>query len=205
MTIKPYDLAYAEWTTEAGSQNLINIWNAGDAKPREEAAVGGLLAMFCGDARRVVDLGCGPGRFVPVVAEYLPKASKFAGYDISERLLAEAVKDHGGKPGVTFEHRDIFEGAPYQTRYRPDVLLSIDTSRHYHDPMGLLKSVVELWPAKFYVFSVLYGSPAELINGQVVSLAAMEQGLAECGEVLGYQEIVLEPAMAVRYVVVKGS
>ena len=204
-TIAPYDLAYQEWTTDAGSQNLIDIWKAGDAKLHEEATAGGLLAMFCPDAKRVVDLGCGPGRFVPVVFEYLPKATKYAGYDISERLLAEALKDFGSRPGVTFEYRDIFDGAPYQARNRPDVLLSIDTCRHYHDPMGLLKAVVELWPAKAYVFSVLYGAPAELINGQVVGHDKMAAGLAECGEVLGYQEIVLEPGMTVRYVVVKGA
>ncbi len=205
MTIQPYDLAYQEWTTDVGSQNLIDLWKQGNAKQIEETTACGLLAMFCGDAKRVVDLGCGPARYVPVVREYLPKFTSYAGYDISERLLAEAVATYGGEEGVTIEQRDIFAGAPYTKAKRPDVLLSIDTSRHYHAPMALLKAIVEKWPARAYLFSVLYGRPAELINGQVVSLQAMEQGLAECGEVLGYQEIALEPGMAVRYVVVKGA
>jgi SAM-dependent methyltransferase len=203
-TIAPYDLAYQEWTTDRGSQDLIDHWKRSQNKLEAEALIGNLLTMFCPEAKRAVDLGCGPGRFVPVVFEYLPKAIKYAGYDISERLLAEALKDFGSRPGVTFEYRDIFDGAPYQGRNRPDVLLSIDTSRHYHDPMGLLKSIIELWPAKAYVFSVLYGAPAELINGQVIGHDDMVAGLAECGEVLGYQEITLEPGMVVRYVALKG-
>jgi SAM-dependent methyltransferase len=207
MTIQPYDLAYEEWTTDAGGQNLINLWNDSQNKrvAVREALVGGLLVMFCGDARRVVDLGCGPARYVPVCREYLPKFSSYAGYDISERMMAEAVALYGGEAGVTIEERDIFAGAPYTKAKRPDVLLSIDTSRHYLDPMGLLKSIVKLWPARAYLFSVLYGAPAELINGQVVGHDEMVAGLAECGEVLGYQEIALEPGMAVRYVVVKGA
>jgi SAM-dependent methyltransferase len=205
MTIQPYDLAYNEWTTDAGSQNLIDHWKRSENKPVAEALVGSLLSMFAGDAKSVVDLGCGPARYVPVIWEYLPKATKYSGYDISERMLDEAIKDHGGKPGVTFWNRDIFAGAPYTKAKRPDVLLSIDTSRHYLDPMGLLKSIVELWPARAYLFSVLYGAPAELINGQVVGHDEMVAGLALCGQVLGYQEIALEPGMAVRYVVVKGA
>jgi len=205
LTIQPYDLALEEWTTDTGSQNLIDHWNRSQNKREAEALVGGLLTMFCGDARRVVDLGCGPARFVPVCREYLPKFTTYAGYDISERLLAEAIARYGGEAGITIEERDIFAGAPYTKAKRPDVLLSIDTCRHYHEPMALLKTIVEKWPARAYLFSVLYGNPAELINGQVVGHDEMEAGLAECGEVLGYQEIALEPGMAVRYVVVKGA
>ena len=45
MTIQPYDLAYNEWTTDAGSQDLIDHWNRSQNKREAEALVGGLLAF----------------------------------------------------------------------------------------------------------------------------------------------------------------
>jgi SAM-dependent methyltransferase len=196
-----------EWQTEQGAQGLIDHWNSSTNKRQAEALVGGLLATHLPTAKHVVDLGCGPGRFVPVCRTHMAGLAKFTGYDTSPALVAEAARNHGAEKGVSFTPRDIFAGADYPPRNRPDVLLSIDTSRHYHDPLGFLSAIVELWPARAYLFSVLYGVPAELINGQVVSQEAMEAGLARLGAVLGYQDIVLEPAgpMIVRYAVLKGS
>jgi SAM-dependent methyltransferase len=196
-----FDLALQEWQTEAGVQGLLAAWNGSPEKAEAETLVGRLLAMFAGEAKSVADLGCGAGRHAPVLFEYLPKLRRYTGYDSSAGLLAQARADHGDRAGVTLVERDIFDGAPYQLRHRPDAALSIDTSRHYHDPMEFLRTLASMWPARAYCFSVLHGAPAELINGRVVGTRQMEMGLADIGETLGFQEVELYPGASVRYVV----
>jgi SAM-dependent methyltransferase len=170
-----------------------------------EDLVGALLASHVPAAKFVVDLGCGVGRYVPVVFDHLPQVKRFVGYDRADTLLTRARQTYGNRTGVRFENADIFNGAPYQKRSRPDVLLSIDTSRHYKNPLGLLDVIVETWPARYYLFSVLYGpKDEELLNGRAVTLAATETRLNGMGNVLAWQDI-HTGGLSVRYAVIEGG
>lgn len=115
----------------------------------------------------VVDVGCGNGRY----AVFFPN---YRGYDQSASMLAFAP--------TSCTQRDIWQGAPYDDV--PDYVLSIDTSRHYEDPVDLLKTVMQKWPAHKYLFSILYGPEHTTgSNITVLSQTEMEQALAEMGEV----------------------
>lgn len=48
------------------------------------------------DARRVLDVACGPGNFTAPLAEQLPDDALAVGFDISEPMLTRAVHDNGG-------------------------------------------------------------------------------------------------------------
>jgi SAM-dependent methyltransferase len=160
-----------------------------------EERVGGLVAAV--PHQTVVDLGCGPGRYVTA----LPAFKTYRGYDISPRLLAEAERLYADRADVTFTSRSIFDGAPYK---RPvDVLLSIDTSRHYRDPLGLLRYIVAHWPARHYLFSILYGeTAADLLNVRHISRAELDAGVPELGRLVAEYDEDLRPSygLNVRYV-----
>lgn len=205
MSVKVYPLAKAQWDSSNGCGALIEHWETSQGKAEAEALVGALMASHVPDAKAVFDLGCGSGRYAPVCIEYLPKLRKYVGYDTSKALLEAANKAHGGQSVVKFTEADIFHGAPYIARWRPDILLSIDTSRHYKDPLGLLDVIVDKWPAKHYLFSVLYGKPMELMNGRVVSAEDMETRLAAMGRIIAKQDVNIGDGLNVRYAIIEGE
>lgn len=206
MSVEVYPLAQAQWDSSSGIDDLVHHWDTSASKVEAEELIGALLASHIPTAKTVVDLGCGVGRFVPVTFDHLPALKRYIGYDQSDTILSRARRDYGGRNGVSFEIRDIFEGAPYQKRSRPDVLLSIDTSRHYKDPIGLLDEIVFNWPARYYLFSVLYGPKnEELLNGRAITKAEMEAGLERMGTIVAHQDLHSLPPLSVRYVVIEGA
>src|ERR1700734_948966 len=62
-----------------------------------------LLARVRSNARRVVDLGCGPGTSTQLLAARYPDA-QIIGIDSSEQMLAAA---RARLPGIRFEKQDI--------------------------------------------------------------------------------------------------
>ncbi len=57
---------------------------------------------------RIVDFGCGSGRFGQILMPFMPEGSTYTGFDTSEQLLAEA--------------RRVYECAPFEAQFvRGDV------------------------------------------------------------------------------------
>ena len=76
-----------------------------------------LLARVRGSARRVVDLGCGPGNSTEILIARFPDAAAI-GFDNSDDMLAKA---RARLPKVAFEKADITEWRPAAA---PDVIFA---------------------------------------------------------------------------------
>lgn len=66
-------------------------------------------AGFCGIAPglRVLDAGCGSGRATSILHEMLQPDGEIIGIDYSEARISYANKQFGGKPGISFQVRDL--------------------------------------------------------------------------------------------------
>src|SRR5262249_28588268 len=86
---------------------MAHAWDAEHylrfADARTLPAIDLLSRIALADARRVVDLGCGPGNStVPLQARW--QNASVTGVDSSAELLTAARHDH---PGIAFEQADI--------------------------------------------------------------------------------------------------
>ena len=105
----------------------------------------------------VLDVGCGSGRAMIVLAERYP-ASLFVGYDFSEEAIAAARADAAAKGlgNVRFEVRDaasIGETEEY------DLITSFDAIHDQADPSGMLASIEQaLRPDGVYLVQDITGS-----------------------------------------------
>lgn len=177
MANQAHPKAVEEWSSEQGVKNLIQLWNTMPTKPETEKLIGAMVEN-CTPHETIVDLGCGPGRKLTI----LPDHRSYRGYDISELFIQAAIENYGNDKAHSFQMRSLFDGAPY--RKPVDVLLCIDVAQHYADPLGLLKTVMELWPAQKYIFTVLHGpEKQDLLNGYVAATADLERWLSENGVV----------------------
>lgn len=195
--MQPYTLALEQWNSAEGCQALEEHWQASPYKAQAEQIVAGLVAGLP-QHDRIVELGCGSGRLV----QHLPPFRRYLGFDLSPHLLASAREAHAADSRCTFAERNLFSGAPYK---RPvDVLLCVHVARHYPHPWELLRTVVELWPSRFYVVSLLHGPERqELINGVVLATGELEAGLTTLGQVLVQAEQPTPDGLAVRYAAVE--
>lgn len=199
MTIAVFETAQEEWSSESGIHNLLDLWEHSEHKQAMEQLIGQMVANRPRH-ESIADLGCGPGRTI----NSLPPFKTYRGYDTSQLFLEEAVRVHGNDGHCAFQLRDLFLGAPY--RKPVDVLLCIDVSRHYHDPLGLLALVIERWPAQAYLFTVLHGpEDQDLLNGRAVATATVERRLPELGMVVEAHDIAIPgfAPLVVRYVMVE--
>lgn len=66
-------------------------------------------ALWCGigPGKRVLDLGCGPGKTTAIFRELVQPGGEVLGVDFSGERIAHAIKNHGGKPGIDFAVRDL--------------------------------------------------------------------------------------------------
>lgn len=105
----------------------------------------------------VLDVGCGSGRAMIVLAEIYPN-SRFAGYDVSDEGIARANAEAKAKGlgNVRFEVRDaanIGEKEVY------DLITSFDAIHDQADPAGMLASIsAALKPDGIYLVQDITGS-----------------------------------------------
>lgn len=87
----------------------------------------------------VLDLGCGAGRALNVMAGAFPR-SRFEGYDIAEEALAIARKEaeERGLGNVSFESRDV---ARMDEEERWDLVTAFDVVHDQADPAGVVRNV----------------------------------------------------------------
>src|SRR5882757_775053 len=76
-----------------------------------------LLARVTSNARRIVDLGCGPGTSTQLLAARYPNA-QIIGVDSSEQMLVAA---RARLPGIAFEKQDI---GVWRPSVRPDLIFA---------------------------------------------------------------------------------
>jgi SAM-dependent methyltransferase len=101
-------------------------------------AVGGLAARLAAGVR-VLDLGCGTGHAVNVLARAFPQ-SRFVGMDIDPRVIGQANAERAGLGlgNATFEVADAAQlqpGSPF------DVILAFDAVHDQHSPGEVLRRV----------------------------------------------------------------
>ena len=112
-----------------------------------------------GDARRVYDLGCGPGNITRMLKERWPEAS-VTGVDSSADMLAKARRE---APAVALEQADIAQWAPPAPA---DLIFSNATLHWLDDHASLLPSLVkQLAPRGVLAIQMPYNreSPSHLL------------------------------------------
>jgi ubiquinone/menaquinone biosynthesis C-methylase UbiE len=93
----------------------------------------------------VLDVGCGNGRAINMMANQFPR-SKFTGYDISEEAITKAkfqAKTHDNK-NVKFELRDISKILNSSNNLSFDLITAFDAIHDQADPATALKNIVSL-------------------------------------------------------------
>ncbi len=193
-----HERALRQWQTPEGVRALVHTWETAASKAEAERIVGELVAR-CDRHDRIVELGCGTGRLIAA----LPRFRRYYGFDWSAELLTLARERWGNDKRCSFEALDFLEGPP-NPRLRPHVLLCVHVARHYSDPIALMRRVMTLWPARWYVFSVLCGPQArELLNCYCVPCAAVDAFASEAGAeaMMGQAEA---DGMATQYLLVRG-
>lgn len=186
MGITVHPIAQQQWQDPVGCRDLVDFWSSSPDKIAGEKLVGEMVADFraeLGHRLTVADLGCGAGRLVPWISEH---CTQYVGYDTAPELLAYARSAYGRSHKCKFVARDVLVGAP--TRAPMDLVLSIDTSRHYLQPLDMLEDIVQGWPARGHLLTVLH-SPAQiaLLNGVSVATLAFQAWLS-AREVLRHEE-----------------
>jgi ubiquinone/menaquinone biosynthesis C-methylase UbiE len=148
------------------------------------------------DGIRVLDLGCGAGRALNLLAERFP-ASTFVGYDLSEEAVALARAEAEAKRlgNVEFEVRDL---STFDRDAEPESFDLITTFDAVHDqaqPLALLKGIARALAADgVYLMQDIHSSshvhnnmdhPAAPLLYTVSCLHCMSVSLAQGGAGLG--------------------
>ena len=87
----------------------------------------------------VLDVGCGSGRALNLMARTFPN-SRFSGYDLSEEGIARAEAEEHGTTNVRFEVKDVAkldEDASY------DLITTFDAVHDQADPAAVLKGIAD--------------------------------------------------------------
>ena len=123
------------------------------------------------DARRVVDLGCGPGNLTALLKERWP-AADVRGLDSSPEMVARAREGAAAAAGVAFEVADLRE---WQAEEPVDVLVSNATLQWVPGHLELLpRLVAQVAPGGWFAFQVP-GNFAEPSHVLLHELAADER------------------------------
>jgi ubiquinone/menaquinone biosynthesis C-methylase UbiE len=98
------------------------------------------VAERIGDARRVLDAGCGPGQFTLIVAQKIPHAEVW-GIDLAPTMI-ELARAHAREAGATRVHFEVADVArlPFADASF-DVVLSTGSIKHWPDPVAGLREM----------------------------------------------------------------
>ena len=100
--------------------------------------VPGLVERLTAGAR-VVDIGCGTGYAVMVMAKAFP-ASTFVGYDLADDAIARARAEAAAE-GLTNVRFEVCDVATLAVEERYDVAISLDAIHDQVDPRGVLSRI----------------------------------------------------------------
>jgi 2-polyprenyl-3-methyl-5-hydroxy-6-metoxy-1,4-benzoquinol methylase len=141
----------------------------------------------------VLDVGCGSGRALNLMARMFPN-SRFVGYDFSEEAIARArteAKEHG-TTNVRFEVKDA---AVLDEKARYDLITTFDAIHDQADPAAVLKGIAAaLKEDGVYLMQDIAGSshlhnnldhPIAPLLYTVSTMHCMTVSLAQGGEGLG--------------------
>jgi len=139
----------------------------------------------------VLDVGCGSGRALNLMAREFPN-SRFVGYDISEEAIARAKIRDNGADNVRFEIKDA---ASLDERARYDLITTFDAVHDQAKPAKVLKGIFEaLRPDGVYLMQDIAGSshvhnnmdhPIEPLLYTISTMHCTTVSLAQGGEGLG--------------------
>jgi SAM-dependent methyltransferase len=148
------------------------------------------------DGASLLDLGCGRGRALLMLAERFP-ASSFRGYDLSADAVAFAREQarERGLDNVVFEQRDL---STFEEDAEPEAFAFVTTFDAVHDqarPLALLKGIRRtLEPDGVYLMQDIQGSshhhenvdhPGGPLLYMISTMHCMTVSLAQGGDGLG--------------------
>lgn len=154
------------------------------------------MAERLDDGASLLDLGCGRGRALVMLAERFP-ASTFRGYDLSAEAIAfaRAQADERGLQNVTFEQRDL---STFDQDAEPGGFAFVTTFDAVHDqarPLALLQGIRRaLQPDGVYLMQDIQGSshhhenvdhPGGPLLYMISCMHCMTVSLAQGGDGLG--------------------
>jgi SAM-dependent methyltransferase len=103
--------------------DLYDRYNA--VRDRLAPATATWLADHLSDGARAVDLGCGPGRFTPLIAD---RYDTVLAVDLSEQMI-QFARDQRPHPNVTYQQRSLLEVTPEQDGTF-DAVVTVNTVHH---------------------------------------------------------------------------
>ncbi len=102
-----------------------------------------------------LDIGCGSGRAVNMMAHRFPK-SKFTGYDISDEAISKARLEASrlGNTNATFEVKDVSQSDQclISSKRQFDLITAFDAIHDQRDPASVLRNIASLIRPKTGVF-----------------------------------------------------
>ena len=140
---------------------MLHDWDSNPLKWRNDR----LIAQIVGDAKRVADLGCGDGR----LATLLPNVEEYKGYDSSPDMIEAARKRCARLEHASFGVCDVFRESALA---HFDVAVLYDVAIHQKAPLRAVQTVLDLWSADRYVFTLLVGPVREELQASVVVSSA---------------------------------
>src|SRR3712207_4306063 len=89
----------------------------------------------------VLDVGCGSGRALNLMARTFPN-SRFVGYDLSEEAIARA-RAEAQEHGITNARFEVKDAAKLDEETRYDLITTFDAVHDQADPAAVLKGIAE--------------------------------------------------------------
>jgi 2-polyprenyl-3-methyl-5-hydroxy-6-metoxy-1,4-benzoquinol methylase len=145
---------------------------------------------------RVLDVGCGRGRALNLMAGWFPN-SHFVGFDLSEEAIAFArhEAEHQGHGNVAFAPRDLSRFDQEADRAAFDLITTFDAVHDQANPRAVLRGIrLSLAPDGVYLAQDIKGSshvhrnrehPVGTLLYTISCMHCMTVSLAQNGEGLG--------------------
>lgn len=164
MNMQPMSEAVPIWIQP---QDMLIEWDLSSAKLQAELKI----AELVGPVGKLVDLGCGNGRYAKVM-----NYQSYTGFDSSYAMIADAKQRN---PNCEFAIIDIFK---FVSDEQYDTLLLVDVAIHMVDPVAAVKTIINNWTAGKYVVTLLVGLEHQvLLNSTIIShvefLSLLEVGM----------------------------